>query len=232
MLNIPPVGLFITGTDTDIGKTYVSCLIAKALCARGYRVGVYKPVATGGSPADGKCVAADAVALHRAAGLSDSLADVCPQVFQAPLAPPSAAAAEGAVVDGNMLRQGLTYWAGKCDIVLVEGSGGLMSPLSDEDYSATLAEEFGYRLVVVAANRLGVINQSLQTLITAAAFGKGLEIAGVILNQLRSEGDGSILTNHKQLEERIGVPILADVAWQAKHFEPEIDWFALASQNC
>ena len=94
MLNIPPVGLFITGTDTDIGKTYVSCLIAKALCARGYRVGVYKPVATGGSPADGKCVAADAVALHRAAGLSDSLADVCPQVFQAPLAPPSAAAAE------------------------------------------------------------------------------------------------------------------------------------------
>jgi dethiobiotin synthetase len=114
----------------------------------------------------------------------------------------------------------------------VEGSGGLMSPLSDEDYSATLAEEFGYRLVVVAANRLGVINHSLQTLITAAAFGEGLEIAGVILNQLRSESDESILTNHKQLEERIGVPILADVAWQAKHFEPEIDWFALASQNC
>ena len=232
MLNIPPVGLFITGTDTDIGKTYVSCLIAEALCARGYRVGVYKPVATGGSCVDGELIAADAVALQRAAGLSNSLADVCPQVFQASLAPPSAAAAEGSAVDRSMLRQGLTYWAGKCDIVLVEGSGGLMSPLSDEDYSATLAEEFGYRLVVVAANRLGVINHSLQTLITAAAFGEGLEIAGIILNQVQSEGDGSILTNHMQLEDRIGVPILAEVAWQSQHFDPEIDWFALASQDC
>ena len=232
MLNIPPVGLFITGTDTDIGKTYVSCLIAKALRTHGYRVGVYKPVATGGCCTDGKVVAADAVALHRAAGLTNSLADVCPQIFQAPLAPPSAAAAEGSAVDRNMLRQGLTYWAGKCDIVLVEGSGGLMSPLSDEDYSANLAEEFGYPLLVVAANRLGVINHSLQTLITATAFGEGLEIAGVILNQLRSEGDGSILTNHKQLEKRIRVPILAEVGWQSKNFEPEIDWFALASQNC
>ena len=231
MLKIPTKGLYVSGTDTDVGKTYVACLVAKSLCEQGHRVGVYKPVASGGSRVDEEIVAADALALQEAAGLSRCLAAICPQVFEAPLAPPVAAAAEGRAVDREMLRQGLMYWSDKCDVVIVEGVGGLMSPLSEEDYNATLAEEFGYPLVLVAANRLGVIHHAVQTLIAAAAFGEGIDTAGIILNQVQSAVDGSVSANYRELEKRIRVPILAEVAWQATRFSEPIDWYALANQN-
>ena len=123
------------------------------------------------------------------------------------------------------------YWSDKCDVVIIEGAGGLMSPLSEEDYNATLAEEFGYPLVLVAANRLGVIHHAVQTLIAAAAFGEGIDTAGIILNQVQSAVDGSVPTNCGELEKRIRVPILAEIAWQATRFAAPIDWYALANRN-
>src|SRR6056297_3028191 len=88
--------LFVTGTDTDIGKTYVAAVLAKELRSLGIRVGVYKPVASGcRQTASGEWLSDDAVALWRAAGSPETLAAVCPQCFSAPLAPPAAAALEG-----------------------------------------------------------------------------------------------------------------------------------------
>lgn len=225
-------GLFITGTDTGVGKTYVGALIAQALRAAGYRVGVYKPAASGCSRVEGQLVSDDALALWDAAGRPASLAHVCPQCFEAPLAPHLAARAEGRELNGDLLRGGLDYWRSNCDIVLVEGAGGLMAPLGDSEYVADLAHDFGYPLVVVSRNALGTINHTLQTLFVTKSYRGGLFVAGVVLNHLGVlSDDPSVATNRKELAARCSAPILAEVAWNSDHFDILIDWFELAGAN-
>jgi dethiobiotin synthetase len=228
MASPPKHGLFITGTDTGVGKTYVASLIARSLVAAGYRVGAYKPVASGCREMDGALVSDDALQLWEAAGRPGPLGDVCPQLFQAPLAPHLAAKAVGTTVDGRLLRDGLLAWRGHCDVVLVEGAGGLMSPLSDDDYTAALAEEFGYPLIVVAPNQLGVINQTMQTLIAATAFGDGVEVAGIVLNNLTATADQSAATNREELAARCVPPVLTEVGFGEVFFTQDVDWFAIA----
>jgi len=225
----PTRGLFITGTDTGVGKTMVAARMAAALRRQGHRVGVYKPAASGCQREKGRLVSDDAVALWEAAGRPGRLAAVCPQCFAAPLAPPLAARAEGREVDPELLRTGLRSWLKRSDIVLVEGVGGLMSPVSQEAYVADLAYDFGFPLIVVAPNALGVINQVLQTLITATAFRDGLEVAGIVLNTAKppTGDDPSRATNRAELERRCVPPVLAELGWQAEQFEREVDWFAL-----
>jgi dethiobiotin synthetase len=220
-------GLFITGTGTGVGKTYVGALIARTLRNAGLRVGVYKPAASGCEMRDGALVSPDAVALWEAAGKAGTLERVCPQVFAAPLAPHLAARAEGRRIDAKLLRAGIEYWSETSEVVLVEGAGGLMSPLSDEDYNADLAAEFGFQLVVVAANELGVINATLQTLITAATYCDGLDVAGVVLNSAtRRDDDASIESNADELARRCVPPLLATVE-HGGGFDRAVDWAAL-----
>ena len=253
-------GLFITGTDTGVGKTYVAALIARRLVAEGHKVGVYKPAASGCSrensvpllrrssagrnPLAGTAceqavahggetcglVSDDAVTLWNAAGRPGEFDRVCPQCFEAPLAPHLAALAEGRRLDPHLLRQGLDYWRQRSEIVLVEGAGGLMSPLGKDEYVADLAEEFGFPLVVVSRNVLGTINQTLQTLIVASVFREGLPMAGVVLNHsvVPSADDASLSENRRELAARCVPPILAEVAWAADHIDASVNWFALA----
>jgi dethiobiotin synthetase len=170
--------------------------------------------------------------LWEAAGRPFDLEQVCPQRFRAPRAPSRAAAIEGRRVDSKFLRTGLEFWCDKCDIVVVEGAGGLMSPLSEEDYNIDLARDLGFPLVIVAANELGVINATLQTLITARAKAPELPIAGIVLNQsARREGDESLASNAEELAARCEAPLLATVAYGAGRFDARIDWFAAAQQS-
>ena len=220
-------GLFITGTGTDVGKTYVGALIARSLRNAGQRVGVYKPVASGCEECDGRLVASDAVRLWEAAGRPGTLDQVCPQKFRPPLAPHLAARADGRQVDPQLLRDGIRFWQETCDVVLVEGAGGLMSPLSDDDYNADLAAEFGYPLVVVSANALGTINATLQTLITASTYCEGLPAAGIVLNSLAaSKDDPSTDSNADEIARRCVPPLLATVT-HGGEFDREVDWAAL-----
>jgi len=258
-------GLFITGTDTGVGKTYVAALIARALGAAGHRVGVYKPAASGCSRVQGSgfrgqgsglrakrsyarkrspvtpsprhpltpsprhLSSDDALQLWDAAGRPGTLHRVCPQCFEAPLAPHLAAVDVGRELDSKLLRSGLDYWRKRSDVILVEGAGGLMSPLGDEEYVADLACDFGFPLVIVARNALGTINQTLQTLIAAATFREGLPVAGIVLNNPGPPADDpSTSTNRRELALRCVPPILAEVAWQSDRFDAEVDWFALA----
>ncbi len=222
-------GLFITGTDTEVGKTHVAALIARDLAAAGHRVGVYKPVASGCRLEAEQLVADDAVALWEAAGRPGELQRVCPQRFLAPLAPHLAAKEEGKTLDIQLMVDGLDYWTERSDIVVVEGVGGLMSPLGEDAYVADLAEEFGFPLVIASKNVLGTISQTLQTLITAAAFGNELPIAGVVLNNpTPPSNDPSRDSNRAELAARCIPPVLAEVAWQADRFDQAVDWYALA----
>jgi len=225
----PTPGLFITGTDTEVGKTRVTAMIARALVAQGKSVGVYKPAASGCRRLGDELIAADAVALWEAAGRPGTLEHVCPQRFEAPVAPHLAARAEGRRLDAKLLRRGIDTWQATSQIVLVECACGLMSPLGEEDYVADLAAEFGYPLLIVTRNALGTINQTLQTLIAASSFGPGLPVAGIILNHpTPPAADASLTTNRAELAARCNVPILAEVAWQSEQFDVEVDWFALA----
>jgi dethiobiotin synthetase len=226
-------GLFITGTDTGVGKTYVAGLIARRLVQQGRKVGVYKPAASGCRRQGGVLVSDDAVALWEAADRPGELEHVCPQRFEAPLAPHLAAAAEGRQFDAALLRRGIEYWQQRSEIILVEGAGGLMSPLGEHEYVADLAAEFGFPLVVVSPNVLGCINQTLQTLIAAAAFHRtemGLAVAGVVLNHPAAPPAGgvSLSWNRRELTARCVPPVLAEVRWGDQSVDAAVDWFALA----
>jgi dethiobiotin synthetase len=233
MIDKPALGLFVVGTDTGVGKTRVAAAIARELAAAGKRVGVYKPAASGCGRRGGALVSDDAEQLWEAAGRPLALDAVCPQRFEAPLAPHLAARAEGREIDAALLRTGLAAWKHDCEIVLVEGAGGLMSPLGDDEYVADLAAELGYPLVVVAANALGVINQTLQTLIAAAVFRAGLEVAGIVLNGVRPNdgNDSSVATNRAELARRAEPPVLAELEFGATEFDRPVDWLALAKER-
>jgi dethiobiotin synthetase len=224
-------GLFIIGTNTEVGKTYIASLVIQALVHSGIRVGVYKPAASDCPLENGEHLSADAQQLWEAAGQPGSLEQVCPQRFVAPLAPHLAAQAEGRQVDAKLLRTGLSYWQDNYDFVVVEGIGGLMSPVSDEDYVADLAYEFGYPLLLVASNELGCINQTLQTLITAAAFEDGLPVVGTVLNNRQAipTDDISQATNFDEITRCSGPPVLASVPYQGS-LDPDINWYELGAQ--
>ncbi|HEV3340079.1 MAG TPA: dethiobiotin synthase [Pirellulales bacterium] len=225
-------GLFVTGTGTAVGKTYVAAMMARDLVAAGHTVGVYKPVASGCRQEGQTLASDDAVALWEAAGRPGMLDAVCPQRFAAPLAPHLAAKAEGRQIDDELLRAGLDYWLDRSEIVVVEGAGGLLSPITEEEYVADLAFDFGWPLLVVTPNRLGTIHQTLATLVVAATFREGLEVAGVILNQpCGAPADESGVSNYEELCRRCVPPMLANVAWQAAGFEPRVDWWDLAGRR-
>jgi dethiobiotin synthetase len=227
-------GLFITGTDTGVGKTYVTALIARSLVAAGRRVGVYKPTASGCMcDAQGRLVSDDAVALWDASGRPHDLEHVCPQRFAAPLAPHLAARAEGREINSALLRGGLDYWRSRCEIVLVEGAGGLMSPLGSHEYVADLAHDLGLPLIVVSRNILGTINATLQTLITASVYRGGLAVAGIVVNHPRppNADDLSLSSNRDELAARSPAPLLTAVDFGSTAFDSDIDWLGLAKRK-
>lgn len=218
----PARGLFVTGNDTGVGKTYAACEIIRGLTRAHVEVAAYKPVASGCSTVEGQLVCEDALALWEATGRRGNLRDVCPQSFAAPLAPHLAARREGRQVNSDQLLGGAQVWKGQCDYLVVEGAGGLMSPLAEDTYNIDLAMELGYPVVVVVANQLGAINQCLQTVIAAATYGEGLELAGVILNDVGAEQDESVTTNLAEIESRCAARLLAHLQHEG-HLE-RVDW--------
>lgn len=227
-------GLFITATDTDAGKTVVAATIARLLSAgSGCKVGVYKPVASG--VAAGR--ASDAEILWKAAGSPLDLAAVCPQSFRLPLAPHHAARAEGRRVDEELLVRGLERWR-TADTILVEGAGGLFSPLSDSLLNADLAARLGWPLVLVDGGRLGCVGRTIASAVAARA--RGLDLAAVVLSQVTPDGEsadtsstptdpGRLLRDGAdELRRHVGgVPILL-LGHGAAAFTPAVDWRAIA----
>lgn len=235
-----PAGLFVTGTDTDVGKTYAAALIVRSLVAQGRRVGVYKPAASGcrRDPATGDLTSDDAVALWEAAGHPGELERVCPQRFAAPLAPHLAAQAEGRLLDGELLRWGLDYWRERSDVVVVEGAGGLFSPLGDEELNIQLACDFGWPLVIVTANRLGVVNATLSNQNAISGFNlqnmaRALRVGCVVLNDVQPDDgkDPSRQSNGSELRKFLRafrVPWFTELQHDAGQFTTSVDWDLVA----
>jgi dethiobiotin synthetase len=224
LLNTRPTtsrGLFITGTDTNVGKTHVTCLIARQLIAAGIVTAAYKPVCSGAvkkqsalSPGSNDVEWEDLVRLSAATNGKWSDETICPQRFFAPLAPPIAAKMEGRIVDFQLLVDGARKFP-DAEVLLVEGAGGWLSPLTESATVADLAQELKLPILIVARAGLGTINHTLLTIESVRA--RGLPIAGIVLNEVVPAGeDISFQTNGNEIQSRGGAPVLGIVHHGAK----------------
>jgi len=208
--------LFVTGTDTNVGKTYVTCLLLKKLLATGLTVGAYKPVCSGAEKdAAGRYFWSDIEALKSATNQKFSEELICPQKFLAAVAPNVAAELEGKVVSDDLLLSGVSAWMKQVDTLIVEGAGGIFCPLSNHVTVLDLAIQIQAPMIVVAANRLGVISHTRLTVDRIRR--SGLDVAAVILNEVRASdpADSSLTTNARQLSHWIPDVAILHVAFQS-----------------
>lgn len=204
------VSAFITGTDTGVGKTYVTRLILETLRNEGIDAVGYKPVASGDR--------ADATILAAASG--DLARDLVNPVFLKPaLAPLVAGMLENRVITCEELVAGYQALATAHRTVIVEGVGGWEVPLAPGFHVADLALALGLPVVVVAANRLGCLNHTLLTV--KAIQARGLRCAGIVLNQLEDEMDTAMVTNNGIIASLAGVPLLAHLIHDQDYLDPE-----------
>jgi dethiobiotin synthetase len=190
------IRLGVTGTDTGVGKTVVTAALVALLRSRGVSVAAMKPVETGVRRGD---PSSDAALLSAAAGGSDPLDRVCPVVLPDPLAPWIAAERAGTPVDLDVLDRAFEALSRGREAIVVEGAGGLLVPLTRETRFDTLFRRWGLDLVVVAADRLGVLSHTLLTV--EAAVRSGLPVRGVVLNAGAAPGWGGHESNAGALRE-------------------------------
>lgn len=181
----PLVRLGITGTDTEIGKTVVSCALAALARSRGMRRAVMKPIETGvfaRTRNDGPSIRSDAERLRDAAGVPDPIARIRPISLVEPLAPMVAARRAGLTLDLRALDDAFTVLSADREVIIVEGAGGLLVPITPTMHFGHLFARWQCDVVVVAGNRLGVINHTLLTVQAAAAM--GLRVRAVVLTSV------------------------------------------------
>jgi dethiobiotin synthetase len=203
-------GLFVTGTDTGVGKTEVASALVAGWRARGLDVGVMKPAQSGVE--DGEPTDADR--LRDAAGGADPMALVCPYSLRAPLAPAVAARLEGVEISLAHLVDCAGELARRHQALVVEGAGGLLVPLTDSHTYADLAVALGLPVLLVARAGLGTVNHAALT--CEALRARGLAVAGVVLNRATAAADPSEPHNAGEIERLTGVRVIASLP-----FEPD-----------
>ena len=204
-------GLFVTGTDTGVGKTLAACALLHRLRARGLRALGMKPVAAGVEPTPEGPANADVVALRAASSWPAPLKLVNPYCFDPPVAPHLAAAQAGVRIGIEPIRQAFGALRDSADAVVVEGVGGFLVPLNEREDAADMAAALALPVVLVVGMRLGCLNHALLTQQAVAA--RGLRLAGWIANSIdpqmaRFEG------NLQALRERIGAPLLGVISYR------------------
>jgi dethiobiotin synthetase len=203
-------GYFITGTDTGVGKTFVTTLLARSFKGDGFSVGVMKPVETGCARTDNGLLAADALALKEAAASNEDIELLCPYRFPEPLAPNVAAKLAATEIEIRTIKENYDCLAKDHDVMLVEGAGGLLVPINDNEDMADIARALDLPIIIVAASKLGVINHTLLTL--SAAFKRELQIAGIIINHTTKDCDDSYKYNATEIRRLAGsVPVLGEL---------------------
>ena len=200
-------GYFITGTDTGVGKTTVAAAVAAVLRRRGKNVGVMKPVATGCVRRREGLVSEDAEFLAHAADAPEPLEEICPIRLAEPLAPTVAAARAGIPLDLAPMWTAWRRLREAHDVMIVEGIGGVLCPVTPTMVVADLAKEFSLPLLVIARPDLGTINHTALTV--EAARARGLEVAGIIINRYnRDTEDIAELTNPDEIQRVTDTPVL------------------------
>ena len=212
-------GIFITGTDTEIGKTVIAGGIAASLKRSKINVGVMKPISSGDT--------FDAQFLQHAAQVGDTIASINPIQLRHPLAPSVSARLEGIQLDLAIIKTAFTKLKQKYDFMIVEGVGGIAVPLNDDFLVAHLISELELPVLIVANAGLGTINHTMLTVAFARQF--NLQIAGIVLNQFQPETAGlAEQTNPAEIERLTQIPVIGVVPYE-KHVDtpkPDIKFLA------
>lgn len=210
-------GVFVTGTDTGIGKTRAAVALIEGLVADGYRVAGMKPVAAG---IDAGAVAnADVLALAQAANVAAPLSDINPYAFAPATAPHLAASRAGVTIDLDCCARAYGRLGAAADVVVVEGAGGALVPLGARRDMLDLARCLGLPVVLVVGIRLGCINHALLSALAIRA--RGLILAGWIANRIDprlDDADANVAT----LAAALGAPLMADIPFAAGVAAPPI----------
>jgi dethiobiotin synthetase len=201
------IPIFITGTDTGIGKTVVSCgLAAFAALRKGLDVGVMKPLEAGLTLHGKDLMPWDAVLLKAASGSRDDLSLINPYCFKSPLAPETASELEHVQIDLEMLDRVYNRLREAHQVLFIEGAGGILVPISRNFFYVDLMKRWNVRALVVARLGLGTINHTLLT--CARLKREAIPVAGVILNDNEGKTDLATRTNPEILARYLDVPLL------------------------
>ena len=215
-------GLFITGTDTGIGKTHVACAIVTALNLRGLRTTVMKPVASGCRLGENGLQNEDALALMSAASIHQSYDDVNPYAFEPAIAPHIAAERAGRNVELEEIRRRYTKNLLHSDVCIVEGVGGWMVPLNEDETVADLAAVLQVPIVLVVGIRLGCINHALLTIEQIER--DDLPLLGWVANIIDPDMEMQE-ENIEALKQRIPYPLLGTLP-----YSPEASFMSLSQK--
>jgi dethiobiotin synthetase len=197
-------GVFVTGSDTGVGKTVIAGAIAAAIKAHGLDVGVMKPVASGAKEIDGSLVSEDVVYLKKIIDSTDDDDLVNPIRLKLPIAPTIAASKSGVPIDIDKVWKAYEELANRHDFVVVEGIGGLMVPVDDTLFVADLVCKMDLPLVIVSSDYLGTINHTLLTVEYAKS--RNIRIKGIIINMLKGD-DGFV----REIEKYSSAPVLGTI---------------------
>jgi len=203
-------GLFVAGTDTGVGKTRVATAVLRGAAAGGLRAIGMKPVAAGIEP--GAAANADVVSLMQAGNVAALPKDVNPYVFEPPIAPHLAAAAAGTSIDLDAIASAYGRLAACADVVVVEGAGGVLVPISARYDMLDIAAHLGLPVLLVVGMRLGCLNHAL--LSALAIDSRALRLAGWVANRI-DPGMLEVKANVQALAERLPAPLVADLGWGA-----------------
>lgn len=201
---------FVTGTDTGVGKTLVSCALLHAFAAQGKRVAGMKPVAAGCGEEE---LHEDVVRLRAASSIQAGRGQINPYCFQRAVAPHLAAQFAGVIVNFSRISESFEELSGQADVVIVEGAGGFRIPLNAKQDSADLVVELKLPVILVVGMRLGCLNHAL--LSVEAIEARGIELAGWVANVV--DVDMEMLDgNVEALRQRIAAPLLGVVPHMAQ----------------
>lgn len=214
-------GILITGTDTGAGKTVVVCLLGKRLLREGVAVLPFKPVESGCAPGDdGRPFPADAAALRDAFAPGISLSSVCLYPLSAVLSPHLAARTEGVSIDPARIRETITGAVEAADVALIEGAGGVTVEIREGYSFADLARDLCLPVLIVAGNRLGVLNHLQLTMRYLQS--EAIPLFGVILNDLSPEAFPAREFNEAEVRRIAGNHYLGRVPYGAVFLPEEI----------
>ena len=202
-------GLFVTGTDTGVGKTVVAAALLRTLAGAGHRAIGMKPVASG--LAVGENVHADVRALLASGNIAAPVADVNPYAFVLPIAPELAARAAGETIELDRIAAAYSRLASTADAIVVEGAGGALVPLARGIDMLDIPVRLALPVLLVVGVRLGCLNHAL--LSAAAIAARGLRFAGWVANRIDPEMKESD-ANVAALVDRLPSPLCADFAWR------------------
>ena len=205
-------GIFITGTDTGVGKTFVAVGLINALKEKGFNVCPMKPVETGCRTKKGKLIPEDTMSLIRASGIKEAIDVINPYRFKHPLAPSVAAELERKSIKKEKIFSAYNYLSKKYDITIVEGAGGIMTPLYKKYLFLDFISALNLPIIIISRPGLGTINHTLLTI--SAAKGRGVNILGVVINYAAKTKTGIAEKTNPEIIKRLGgVPVIGIVLY-------------------